>query len=242
MSKYAVINPATGETVRSYVTATDTEVSDAIDGAFNAYRGWSRSTTVVERAALIAKVADLHRERRQQLAEIIVREMGKPIGDALGEVDFSADIYQYYADNGPALLADESIVLAEGSEGSAVIRKSAMGVLLGIMPWNFHTTKSRASPGQTSFSATRSCSSTRLSALSQRRRSTKFSRMPDCQRARTPTCTPRPIKSARLSPTLGCKASHSPAPSARVLRSPNRRAVTSRRSCSSWVVAIHSSC
>jgi len=51
MSKYAVINPATGETVRSYVTATDTEVSDAIDGAFNAYRGWSRSTTVVERAA-----------------------------------------------------------------------------------------------------------------------------------------------------------------------------------------------
>ena len=137
MSKYAVINPATGETLRSYVSATDADVTDAIEGAFNAYRGWSRSTTVVERAALITKVADLHRERRQELAEIIVREMGKPIGDALGEVDFSADIYQYYADNGPALLADEAIDLAEGSEGSAVIRKSAMGVLLGIMPWNF---------------------------------------------------------------------------------------------------------
>jgi len=82
-------------------------------------------------------VAELHRERRQQLAEIIVREMGKPIGDALGEVDFSADIYQYYADNGPALLADEPVDLAEGSEGSAFIRKSPLGVLLGIMPWNF---------------------------------------------------------------------------------------------------------
>ncbi len=137
MSKYAVINPATGEMLRSYPTATDADVAAAIDGAFTAYRGWSRSTTVEERAQLIAKVADLHRQRRQHLAEIIVREMGKPIGDALGEVDFSADIYQYYADNGPELLKDEPIALAEGSEGSAFIRKSAMGVLLGIMPWNF---------------------------------------------------------------------------------------------------------
>ncbi|OYX54385.1 MAG: succinate-semialdehyde dehydrogenase [Micrococcales bacterium 32-70-13] len=137
MSKYAVINPATGEMLRSYPTATDADVATAIDGAFTAYRGWSRSTTVEERAQLIAKVADLHRQRRQHLAEIIVREMGKPIGDALGEVDFSADIYQYYADNGPELLKDEPIALAEGSEGSAFIRKSAMGVLLGIMPWNF---------------------------------------------------------------------------------------------------------
>lgn len=137
MSKYAVTNPATGETLRSYPTATDAEVTTAIDHADNAYRGWSRSTTVAERAALITKVAELHRERRQHLAEIIVREMGKPIGDALGEVDFSADIYQYYADNGPELLKDEPIALAEGSGGSAFIRKSAMGVLLGIMPWNF---------------------------------------------------------------------------------------------------------
>lgn len=137
MSKYAVINPATGETVTEYPTATDAEISAAIDAAHAAARGWARSSTREERAALIARVADLHRERRQELAEIIVREMGKPIGDALGEVDFSADIYQYYADNGPTLLADEPVDLAEGSEGSAVIRKSALGVLLGIMPWNF---------------------------------------------------------------------------------------------------------
>jgi succinate-semialdehyde dehydrogenase/glutarate-semialdehyde dehydrogenase len=137
MSKYAVTNPATGETLRSFPTATDAEVATAVDHAYDAYRGWSRTSTVADRAALISKVADLHRERRQHLAEIIVREMGKPIGDALGEVDFSADIYQYYADNGPELLKDEPIALAEGSEGSAFIRKSAMGVLLGIMPWNF---------------------------------------------------------------------------------------------------------
>ena len=137
MSKYAVTNPATGETITTYPTATDAEIAAAIDGADKAYREWARTTTVEQRAALIAKVADLHRERRQHLAETIVREMGKPIGDALGEVDFSADIYQYYADHGPALLKDEPIELAEGSEGSAFIRKSPMGVLIGIMPWNF---------------------------------------------------------------------------------------------------------
>ncbi|MDO8339021.1 MAG: NAD-dependent succinate-semialdehyde dehydrogenase, partial [Microcella sp.] len=137
MSKYAVINPATGETVKEYATATDSEISAAIESAHTAARGWARTSTREERAALITRVAELHRERRQELAEIIVREMGKPIGDALGEVDFSADIYQYYADHGPSLLADEPVDLAEGSEGSAFIRKSALGVLLGIMPWNF---------------------------------------------------------------------------------------------------------
>lgn len=137
MSKYAVINPATGETLTTYPSTTDAEITAAVDGAAAAYRDWSRSTTVEQRAALVAKVAELHRERRQHLAETIVREMGKPIDDALSEVDFSADIYQYYADNGVELLKDEPIALAEGSEGSAFIRKSGMGPLLGIMPWNF---------------------------------------------------------------------------------------------------------
>jgi len=65
-----------------------------------------------------------------------VREMGKPLEAALGEVDFSAAIYAFYADNAATFLADESITLL-GGEGSAVIRRSPYGVLLGIMPWNF---------------------------------------------------------------------------------------------------------
>jgi succinate-semialdehyde dehydrogenase/glutarate-semialdehyde dehydrogenase len=62
--------------------------------------------------------------------------MGKPIEQAVGEVEFSAAIYQYYADNAVKLLADEPIDLLEG-EGSAFIRRSSLGVLLGIMPWNY---------------------------------------------------------------------------------------------------------
>ena len=133
---YAVINPATGETVKTYDTITDVELQAAIAAADEAHRNWSKSTTFEERAALIRRVSELHTERRQELAELIVREMGKPIEQALGEVDFAAAIYGYYADNSPEFLKDEPIQLLDG-DGSAVIRRSSLGVLLGIMPWNF---------------------------------------------------------------------------------------------------------
>ncbi|HEX6603173.1 MAG TPA: NAD-dependent succinate-semialdehyde dehydrogenase [Solirubrobacterales bacterium] len=136
MSTYAVVNPATGETIKEYPEISDDELRAAIDRADQASRSWPSSTTVGERAALVRKVGELHSERRQQLAEIIVREMGKPIEQALGEVDFAAEIYGFYADNAEDLMADEPIKLA-GGEGSALIRRSPFGVLLGIMPWNF---------------------------------------------------------------------------------------------------------
>ncbi|RZS68528.1 succinate-semialdehyde dehydrogenase/glutarate-semialdehyde dehydrogenase [Agromyces ramosus] len=133
---YAVTNPATGETVKTYPTITDAELDAAIAAADDAHRTWSKSTTVEERAALIRRVGELHVERRQELGEIIVREMGKPIEQALAEADFAGAIYEYYADHSADFLKDEPITLLAG-EGSAVIRRSSLGVLLGVMPWNF---------------------------------------------------------------------------------------------------------
>src|SRR3954464_10330830 len=133
---YAVINPATGETVKEYPTISDEELRSAIARADDAHESWAGSSTVAERAALVRKVGELHVERRQELAEIIVREMGKPIEQALAELDFVGDIYGFYADNAEALMADEPIKLLAG-DGSAIIRRSSLGVLLGIMPWNF---------------------------------------------------------------------------------------------------------
>jgi len=133
---YAVNNPATGETVKTYPTITDAELEAAIAAAAEAHRTWSKSTTVEERAALVRRVGELHVERRQELAEIIVREMGKPIEQALAEADFAGDIYGYYADNAAEFLKDEPVSLLAG-DGSAVIRRSSLGVLLGVMPWNF---------------------------------------------------------------------------------------------------------
>jgi succinate-semialdehyde dehydrogenase/glutarate-semialdehyde dehydrogenase len=136
MSTYAVVNPATGETIKEYPEIGDDELRAAIDRADQASRSYPSSTSVAERAALVRKVGELHSERRRQLAEIVVREMGKPIEQALGEVDFAAEIYGFYADNAEDLMADEPIALSEG-EGTALIRRSPFGVLLGIMPWNF---------------------------------------------------------------------------------------------------------
>src|SRR4051794_7091602 len=135
MSDYAVVDPATGETLKTYDTITDAQLEQAIGAAHDAHPAWA-ARTVEERAAIIRRVGELHTERRQELAEIIKREMGKPIEQALGEVDFSAAIYAYYADNAAELLADEPIKLLEG-DGSAFIRRSSLGVLLGIMPWNY---------------------------------------------------------------------------------------------------------
>ena len=136
MSLYAVVDPKTGDVVREYPTATDKQIEQALASASKAYREWSKKSTLAERADLIRRVGALHTERREQLADIIHREMGKPVDQALGEVDFSAAIYEYYADNAEKFLADEPIELL-GGEGSAVIRRGPVGVLLGIMPWNY---------------------------------------------------------------------------------------------------------
>jgi succinate-semialdehyde dehydrogenase / glutarate-semialdehyde dehydrogenase len=136
MSMYAVVDPATGETLKEYPTITDDELRDAIARADRAHREWSRPATVSDRASLVRRVGELHTERRKELAEIIAVEMGKPIGQARGEIAFCASIYEFYADNAEKIMADEPIELL-GGEGSAVVRRSSLGVLLGIMPWNF---------------------------------------------------------------------------------------------------------
>jgi len=133
---YAVVDPSTGEVVKEYPTATNEQMEQALAAASRAFREWSKKSTLDERAALIRRVAELHTERKDELAAIIQREMGKPLDQSVGEVEFSAAIYEFYADNAAKFLADEPIELLDG-EGSAVVRRSAVGVLLGIMPWNY---------------------------------------------------------------------------------------------------------
>jgi len=136
MGKYAVINPATGETEKEYDDISDADLEAAIGAAAEGHRSWGMKASVADRAAMVKKVAEFNTERREALAGIIVREMGKPMEQALGEVDFCADIYGFYADNAEELLADDPIELLDG-DGTALIRRSPIGPLVGIMPWNF---------------------------------------------------------------------------------------------------------
>jgi succinate-semialdehyde dehydrogenase/glutarate-semialdehyde dehydrogenase len=133
---YAVVNPATNETVKQYPEISDAELKSAIARAEEAHRAWSAGSTVAERAELVRAVGKLHIERQQALGEIIVREMGKPIEQAVGEAEFAGMIYEFYAENAESLMADEPIELL-GGEGTALVRRSSYGVLLGIMPWNY---------------------------------------------------------------------------------------------------------
>jgi succinate-semialdehyde dehydrogenase/glutarate-semialdehyde dehydrogenase len=136
MTEYAVTDPSTGERISEVPTDTDEQVLAAVAAAQDAFTGWGRTSSVADRAKLVRRVAELHTERRDELAGAMNREMGKAMDDALGEVDFSAAIYGYYADHAEEFLADEPIALLEG-EGSAVVRKRPLGVILGIMPWNY---------------------------------------------------------------------------------------------------------
>ena len=130
-STYAVVNPATGEQIKEYAEMTDAELAGALDKAWDAVKDWSAATTVAERAAMIKRVGELHVERQEDLAKIAVREMGKPMEQAVGEVEFCGDIYGYYADRAEDFMKDEPIELLAG-EGTALIRRSALGPLLGI--------------------------------------------------------------------------------------------------------------
>jgi succinate-semialdehyde dehydrogenase / glutarate-semialdehyde dehydrogenase len=132
---YAVLDPATGDVVTTYPTATDAEVGAAIDAVASGHRAWA-ARSVAERAEVVRTIGRLHAERAQELGAIIQREMGKPLEEAVGEVEFSAAIYDYYADRAETFLADQPVELLAG-EGTAVIRRSSVGPLLGIMPWNF---------------------------------------------------------------------------------------------------------
>src|SRR5690242_8557974 len=85
VSIYAVVDPATGETVKEYPTISDDELRNAVSRADQAHREWSKTMTVADRAALVRRVGELHSERRKELAEIIVTEMGKPVPQARGE-------------------------------------------------------------------------------------------------------------------------------------------------------------
>ena len=130
---YTVTNPATGELIEETQNATDEEVRAAVDRVHRGYLSWRRRP-VTERAKIAWRAAELFAERADELAAIMTLEMGKRINEGRGEIGVVVDIFKYYADNGPALLADEPLPI---SGGEAVITKEPIGALIGIMPWNF---------------------------------------------------------------------------------------------------------
>jgi succinate-semialdehyde dehydrogenase/glutarate-semialdehyde dehydrogenase len=129
---YQVTDPATGAVTETFPFATDAEVEQAIAAATAAFTEW-RERRVEERAAIVNRVGELFGERAAELGAIITKEMGKRPSSASGEAEFCNDIFAYYADNGPALLADKPLP----GHDSARVEYLPVGPVLGVMPWNY---------------------------------------------------------------------------------------------------------
>lgn len=127
------INPTTNKLIKSFEEMTVKAEDAAVAQATQAFKSWRR-TSYQQRSSILHKVAALMREKKESLSKLITLEMGKLIAQAEGEIDLSADIFDYYATNGEKFLADKQL---EPKYGKAFIRHSPVGVLLGVEPWNF---------------------------------------------------------------------------------------------------------
>ncbi|EOZ4638140.1 succinate-semialdehyde dehydrogenase [Enterobacter cloacae] len=127
------VNPATGETLAAYPWATSEEVEQAITLAEAGFRQW-RGESVSHRAQKLRDLGAALRQRGEEMAQMISREMGKPIVQARAEVAKSAGLCDWYAEHGPAMLRAEPTLV---ENQNAVIAYRPLGPILAVMPWNF---------------------------------------------------------------------------------------------------------
>ncbi|OON40378.1 succinate-semialdehyde dehydrogenase [Izhakiella australiensis] len=127
------VNPANGEVLNDWPWDTPDAIQQALETGHQAFLAW-RQVPLAQRAAALLRLAALIRRDKEKMARLIVLEMGKPIGQARGEVEKSARLCEWYAQHGPAMLAAEPTLV---DDGEAVIEYRPLGMLLAIMPWNF---------------------------------------------------------------------------------------------------------
>ncbi|MEZ0497324.1 NAD-dependent succinate-semialdehyde dehydrogenase [Sphingomonas sp. IW22] len=135
MSEYVVIDPATDSRIAVYPEASGADIEHMLATAQKTYDEWSSSTSVSDRAAKLNLLAEIFVERENQLAAIIHQEVGKPVADSVDEVRFSAEILRAFANNSEKWLADEELHVKDGMR--TVIKRQGIGIILGIMPWNY---------------------------------------------------------------------------------------------------------
>ena len=129
----ATINPATGETLKTFTPLTAEEIDTKLALAQSAFREY-RQTTMTQRSTWLKAAADLLENNSAQYAKTMTTEMGKPIKSAVAEAKKCALVCRYYADNAEAFLAD---VPASTDASQSYVRYQPLGAILAVMPWNF---------------------------------------------------------------------------------------------------------
>ncbi|MGA2052138.1 MAG: NAD-dependent succinate-semialdehyde dehydrogenase [Opitutales bacterium] len=126
------INPATGEQLAEFPPHTVVEICEAVEAAHAAYESW-RKTNLAARAGCFRALVTRLRERRGHLSRLAAEEMGKPVAEGCAEVEKCAWLCEYFAEHGPAMLADQPVDI--GARESFVTFQP-LGVILAVMPWN----------------------------------------------------------------------------------------------------------
>lgn len=129
-----VLNPATEQVLATVPAASEEDAQTALKAAVEAQRGWSRLTGV-ERGNVLRRWAALVDQHKSRLAEILSEEEGKPLAEAQGEIDFGRSWLSYYAEFDRRIEGD--ILPADKPNEQIWIVPQPVGVVVGIIPWNY---------------------------------------------------------------------------------------------------------
>ncbi|MEN4891030.1 NAD-dependent succinate-semialdehyde dehydrogenase [Erwinia billingiae] len=126
-------NPFTGDVSRNTPFASAADVDTALQQTWSAFQGW-RVTDISARSALLRNIAGGLRQHARELAEMMTDEMGKPVTQGLAEVEKSARLCEWYAEQGPEFLKPEPTLV---ENNKAFVQYLPLGPILAVMPWNF---------------------------------------------------------------------------------------------------------
>jgi succinate-semialdehyde dehydrogenase/glutarate-semialdehyde dehydrogenase len=129
----ATINPATGETLKTFEPLTDSDIDRKLELAAETFRA-QRRTSFQDRSEKMMRAADILESDKAKFARVMTIEMGKPIKAAISETEKCAWVCRYYAENAEAFLADEAV---ETNATQSYIHYQPLGPVLAVMPWNF---------------------------------------------------------------------------------------------------------
>ncbi len=129
----ATINPATGETLQTFESLTQSQLDEKLELAANTFRTY-RSTSFAEREALMLRAAEILESDKSRLAQLMTIEMGKPIKGAGQEIEKCALVCRYYAETAKRHLADQTV---ETNASRSYVHFQPIGPVLAVMPWNF---------------------------------------------------------------------------------------------------------
>jgi len=129
----ATINPATGETLKTFDSLTNQQIEEKLQRAFETFRSYRRSS-FAEREQMMLRAADILESGQHDFGKLMTLEMGKPIKAAEQEAEKCAWVCRYYAENARRHLADEAIAT---NATNSYVRFEPLGPVLAVMPWNF---------------------------------------------------------------------------------------------------------